>query len=521
MRNRSAEATRRAGKRAVEPLIDLVQPWALEVLAAHRAEGGRLVLATTSPIDLVAPLAEALGFDDVIATRYAERTAATPGGWTAGSSGAWASGPPCASGPADNGVDLGASHAYSRQLLRRPAACWRWAIPTRSTPTPGWWRWPWPAGGRSSTGTGRRASPRWSGSSPTTWPARSSGPRPSPTPASTRRAWSTSRPAGPVLLAANHRSYFDVAAIGLVAARIGRPVRFMAKQEVFDAPVVGRLARALGGIPVERGSGSSDPMRRAAAALRAGEVVIVLPQGTIPRGEAFFDPVLDGHTGAARLAAETGAPVVPIGLWGTERVWPRSSKVPDHDRPPHPPRVTVNVGPPVPLGLEDAVADTAVLMEAIVDLLPDEARVEHDPHRRGPGPHPTPGVTVSTRPGTGRRSRPRAAVAVEALKLSNWLSRTLGRGSGTVAGGRVGLAIDPTLLATLAQDRRVALVTGTNGKTTTTRMLAAALSAGGGPPGGHQRHRGQHAGRPRGRPGRTPPGGPAPCSRSTRATSAG
>ena len=184
---------------------------------------------------------------------------------------------------------------------------------------------------------------------------------------------------GPVVLASNHRSYFDVVAIGMVAARLGRPVRFLAKQEVFDAPVVGSLARSLGGITVERGSASSEPMRRAAAALRAGEVVIVLPQGTIPRGDAFFDPVLHGHTGTARLAAETGAPVVPIGLWGTERVWPRSSKLPTVTTLSHPPRVTVSVGDPVPLGLEDAVADTATLMGAIADLLPDESRVPHIP----------------------------------------------------------------------------------------------------------------------------------------------
>jgi UDP-N-acetylmuramyl tripeptide synthase len=70
----------------------------------------------------------------------------------------------------------------------------------------------------------------------------------------------------------------------------------------------------------------------------------------------------------------------------------------------------------------------------------------------------------------------RASAAVGALKLTNRLSRALGRGSGTVAGGRVGLALDPTLLGTLAHGRRIALVTGTNGKTTTTRMLVAALS---------------------------------------------
>ncbi len=72
----------------------------------------------------------------------------------------------------------------------------------------------------------------------------------------------------------------------------------------------------------------------------------------------------------------------------------------------------------------------------------------------------------------------RAEVAIEALRLSNWLSRTLGRGSGTVAGGRVGLAIDPDLVTTLTENLRVALVSGTNGKTTTTSMLVAALSDG-------------------------------------------
>ena len=105
----------------------------------------------------------------------------------------------------------------------------------------------------------------------------------------------------------------------------------------------------------------------------------MLPQGTIPRGEAFFEPVLHGKTGAARLAAETGAPVIPVGVWGTEKVWARSAKVPNVTNVAHPPRVTVTVGPPVHLGLTDAVADTAALMSAVVDLLPDEARQVHVP----------------------------------------------------------------------------------------------------------------------------------------------
>jgi UDP-N-acetylmuramyl tripeptide synthase len=90
---------------------------------------------------------------------------------------------------------------------------------------------------------------------------------------------------------------------------------------------------------------------------------------------------------------------------------------------------------------------------------------------------------VTVRPSTGpesRRHSTRSSAAVLAVSAVNRLSRALGRGSGTVAGGRAGLAIDPGLLATLAAGRRVALVSGTNGKTTTTRLLATALTGTGG-----------------------------------------
>ena len=184
---------------------------------------------------------------------------------------------------------------------------------------------------------------------------------------------------GPVILAANHRSYFDVVALALVAARLGRPVRFLAKRELFDAPVVGQLARALGGIPVDRGSRSDTPLREARRALEAGEVVVILPQGTIPRGKKFFDTELRGKTGTARLAAMTGAPVLPVGLWGTEAVWPRSSRVPDVANLLHPPPVRVRVGKPVHLGLSDATADTEAIMSAIMTQLPAEAQRPHEP----------------------------------------------------------------------------------------------------------------------------------------------
>jgi putative phosphoserine phosphatase/1-acylglycerol-3-phosphate O-acyltransferase len=382
MGGRSVDATQRAGKRAVEQLVDLVQPWALAALAAHQAEGRALVLATTSPHDMVAPLAETLGFDAVIATRYAVEEGRYTGRldgpfvWGIGKLKAarrWAAG---------TGVDLAECHAYSDSFFDLPIlravghphplnADLRLAAVALAR------RWPLENWDRAP------GVPSLLGLEPYHLARLFFRAEAFPYARFSVRGMEHIPDRGPVLLASNHRSYFDVAAIGLVAARLGRPVRFLAKQEVFDAPVVGPLARALGGIPVERdpasGERRSDPMHRAAAALRAGEVVIVLPQGTIPRGARFFDPDLQGRTGTARLAAETGAPVVPIGLWGTERVWPRSSRLPNLAALRHPPEVTVTVGEPVGLGLDDAVADTAALMTAIADLLPAEARVARTP----------------------------------------------------------------------------------------------------------------------------------------------
>jgi putative phosphoserine phosphatase/1-acylglycerol-3-phosphate O-acyltransferase len=185
---------------------------------------------------------------------------------------------------------------------------------------------------------------------------------------------------GPAIIVGNHRSYFDPLAMAVALAKRGRPVRFLGKKEVFDAPVVGQVARAMGGIRVERGTGSDEPLAAAALALEAGELVAMMPQGTIPRGPAFFDPVLKGRWGAARLAAMTGAPVIPMGLWGTEKVWPRSEKLPDMLALRHPPTIRIRVGDAVEgLTGESADADTVAIMAAIVDLLPPEARVARTP----------------------------------------------------------------------------------------------------------------------------------------------
>ena len=184
---------------------------------------------------------------------------------------------------------------------------------------------------------------------------------------------------GPVIIVANHRSYFDPTVIGMVIAETGRTVRFLGKKEVFDAPVIGTLASAFGGIRVDRGTGSDEPLQAAADALEAGDMVAIMPQGTIPRGPAFFEPKLKGRWGAAKLAHMTRATVIPIGLWGTEQVWPRSSRLPKLLNVADAPIVTATVGEPVELKYKSVDADTKRIMKAITKLLPPEARRPHDP----------------------------------------------------------------------------------------------------------------------------------------------
>lgn len=183
---------------------------------------------------------------------------------------------------------------------------------------------------------------------------------------------------GPVIVVFNHRSYFDGTALSLALARVPRTFRFLGKREVFAPGPVGALMRLYGGIPVDRGTGSDEPLRHAVAALHAGEAVWLAPQGTIPRGPAFFEPELKGRWGAARLAHETRAPVYPVGLWGTEHVWPRNARLPRLDLA-SPPPVTVRVGPEVALGFEDLDADTKRIMTALSGLLPAESKLRHEP----------------------------------------------------------------------------------------------------------------------------------------------
>jgi putative phosphoserine phosphatase/1-acylglycerol-3-phosphate O-acyltransferase len=148
-------------------------------------------------------------------------------------------------------------------------------------------------------------------------------------------------------------------------------------------------------------------LHAAVAALEAGELVALAPQGTIPRGPAFFDPVLKGRWGAARLHQLTDAPIIPVGIWGTEKVWPRSSRLPNVLNLTHPPTVRIRVGPPV-AGLKgkSLKADTERIMKAIVKQLPAEARIRRKPSAEElastypPGYGGDPTSETTRRPGT-------------------------------------------------------------------------------------------------------------------------
>jgi putative phosphoserine phosphatase/1-acylglycerol-3-phosphate O-acyltransferase len=375
------DQVRDAGKQAAEVLAGAVQPFAHAIIDDHRAAGRRLVLATTTPDDMIRPLAERLGFDDVVATRYGVdgdgRYDGTIDGefvWGRGKLQAvrdWAG---------REGVDLDASWAYSDSFYDAPLLA---AVghPVVVNPDPRMLalavvrRWPVvnldvPAG-----------VPKLPVLDVEPQRVMQALMRPELLPWVRFDIDGVDRiPAeGPAIVVANHRSYFDPLALGATFARRGRAVRFLGKKELFDAPVVGTVARALGGIRVDRASGSDDPLVEAAAALAAGELVAILPQGTIPRGRAFFDPELKGRWGAARLAAQAKVPVVPIGLWGTEEVWPRADRVPRVWNLAHPPTVRVRVGEPVPLKLRSAEADTRRIMAAISALLPPEARRDRAP----------------------------------------------------------------------------------------------------------------------------------------------
>ena len=186
---------------------------------------------------------------------------------------------------------------------------------------------------------------------------------------------------GPLILAANHASNLDAVVLGSwLMPRLGRRIHWLGKKELFDWPLVG-WAAANGGVhPVDRGAADVEAFRLAKRILDEGHILFVFPEGTrSPDGG-----LQEAQDGVAVLAIRTGAPIVPLAIAGSNRVWPKGQKLP------HPGgHVTARVGhlfrptEELPPDTDRRTAKplvTRMIMERIAALLPPSQRGVYGGH---------------------------------------------------------------------------------------------------------------------------------------------
>ena len=171
---------------------------------------------------------------------------------------------------------------------------------------------------------------------------------------------------GSAIIAFNHVSVIDGPAVGIVVARRSRRrSRFLVAAEVFDKHLPGWILRSFDQIPIRRGQGDVNALDEAIHTVKAGAIAALAPEGRV--NEDGATEMLRFHRGVARLALATGAPVVPVGIWGTQSRWPRSGR---RYGKPWRPRLAFVFGEVVtPLGdpgdADDLAAFTQLVREAI------------------------------------------------------------------------------------------------------------------------------------------------------------
>jgi 1-acyl-sn-glycerol-3-phosphate acyltransferase len=165
---------------------------------------------------------------------------------------------------------------------------------------------------------------------------------------------------GGAVVAINHTSYVDWMPAAIAVYKRKRRLRFMIKAEMAEVKIVGFLMRGTSMIPVDRGAGAG-AYASAVDALRSGELVGVYPEATISRS---FE-LKEFKTGAARMAQEAGVPIIPLVVWGAQRIWTK-----DHPRKLFFNRVPITCIVGGPLRTTDTVDQTdAALREAMTELL--------------------------------------------------------------------------------------------------------------------------------------------------------
>lgn len=165
---------------------------------------------------------------------------------------------------------------------------------------------------------------------------------------------------GPLIAVSNHGSYFDPP---ILSCSLRRPVAFMAKEELFKIPLLKQAIQWYGAYPVKRGAGDRTAIRAAIAALHEGWIVGIFLEGTRTPDGRILNPKL----GAAMIAAKARVPLLPVSLWGTERILPKGSSFPR--RVPVTVRIGEPIAPPPSTKRED--------LQAIAELCADRINAMH------------------------------------------------------------------------------------------------------------------------------------------------
>ena len=175
---------------------------------------------------------------------------------------------------------------------------------------------------------------------------------------------------GPALLAFNHVSVLDGPTIAIeTAKRLRRETRYLVAAEVFRTPMIGWILRRYEQIPIRRGEGDEHALDEAIETVRAGAMAAIAPEGRVnDDAEHGLQRI---RSGAARIALPTGAPIVPVGIWGTQRRWSRAGL--DWHRLWRRPRVGLVFGPPIlPTGEGGSEDDVDTLTDKLEERLQEQ-----------------------------------------------------------------------------------------------------------------------------------------------------